>query len=173
LKYDTKAEAIIRNPYACGPAWFVSNVKTVSTPDQDIASLKGLDVANTATVDTKKFPSLKTTQYNTSGATAKIVQTKANHLIYETTNPNAGLLVISEIYYPAGWNATLDGKETEILRADYALRAVQIPAGNHKLELKFEPQSFFLGNKIMAISSIILMGISALALVVTFKEKKA
>lgn len=174
LKYGAEKNNVITNPFAAGPAWFVSEVKNVSTPDEDIASLPNLDVIKTAVVDIVKFPSGKATQYDNTQGQVRITQTKANHLIYETQNPKEGFLVMSEIYYPAGWKAVIDGKEAELLRADYALRALIVPAGNHKIELVFEPKSYHLGNQIMGVSSIIviLLGLSAVALSLKKPTKK-
>ena len=67
------------------------------------------------------------------------------------------LAVFSEIYYPKGWKAFVDGKEIEILRANYVLRALQLAPGEHKIEFRFEPQAYIIGNKVMMVSSIILL----------------
>jgi len=74
-------------------------------------------------------------------------------LKYESQSAANGVAVFSEIYYPKGWNALIDGKETEILRVDYVLRALAVPRGKHTIEFKFEPKPYVIGNKITMASS--------------------
>jgi uncharacterized membrane protein YfhO len=75
-------------------------------------------------------------------------------LKYSSNNKNNGFAVFSEMYYKNGWNATIDGKESEIIRVDYALRGLNIPAGKHTVEFKFEPQVVKTGSTIALLSSI-------------------
>ena len=78
------------------------------------------------------------------------------HVKYESQSSTDGLAVFSEIYYP-GWHAFIDGKEAEILRADYVLRALAIPAGKHEVEFKFEPKPYLVGNKVTMASSWVVL----------------
>jgi hypothetical protein len=88
----------------------------------------------------------------------KLISYKPNYLVYESKTSKEALAVFSEIYYDKGWKAFIDGKEAEHIRADYVLRAMRIPAGDHKIEFKFEPQSYFVGEKVaMASSALILL----------------
>jgi uncharacterized membrane protein YfhO len=87
-------------------------------------------------------------------------------------NSGSQLAVFSEIYYPKGWKAFIDGKETPHVQADYVLRAMVIPAGKHQVEFKFEPASYFLGNKVSLASSILLLLAIGGYLVYIFKVKK-
>jgi uncharacterized membrane protein YfhO len=79
---------------------------------------------------------------------------KPNYLQYEAQNSNDGVAVFSEIYYPKGWKVLVDGKETEMFRVNYVLRALQIPAGKHTIEFKFEPQVIQKGSTIALFSSL-------------------
>jgi uncharacterized membrane protein YfhO len=81
----------------------------------------------------------------------------ANELVYHYRAKNDRLAVFSEIYYPKGWNAYVDGKITSHFRADYVLRSMMLPAGDHKVRFKFEPRVFFIGEKISFFSSVILI----------------
>jgi uncharacterized membrane protein YfhO len=83
-----------------------------------------------------------------------LIEYKPNHLKYKSTNSNAGFAVFSEMYYANGWKATIDGKETPIYRVDYALRGLEVPAGKHSIEFKFEPQVVKTGSTIVLFSSI-------------------
>ena len=90
---------------------------------------------------------------------------------YESESLVNGLAVFSEIYYPKGWHAFLDGKEVSILRADYVLRAMEIPAGKHVIEFKFEPQPYIIGNKVTMASSWILVLVAIGCLGLSLKKE--
>src|SRR4030095_15309156 len=92
-----------------------------------------------------------------STATITLTEHNPNYLKYQSTSQSNGLAVFSEIYYPKGWIATIDGKETDILRADYVLRALNVPSGNHTIEFRFRPAPYVTGNKITAVSSWLLL----------------
>ena len=78
--------------------------------------------------------------YKDSLSTIRLTGYEPNQLVYETSSPKDGVVVFSEIYYP-GWTATIDGKPADIARADYILRAMNVPAGKHTIEMRFDPQS--------------------------------
>jgi hypothetical protein len=144
-----------QNPGALGNAWFVAKIKSVKTADEELNAIDSLNISLEAVVDISKFKiSADTFQ---TGGNIQLTDYKPNHLIYQTSNTNPGFAVFSEIYYPEGWTAYLDGKPVDILRANYILRALEIPAGQHKVEFKFAPESYTLGNKIMLGSSILLI----------------
>ena len=140
------------NPDANGNAWFVSQVKSVSTPDQEMKALDSLDSKNVAIVNEKEFKINAKAFAKDSLATITLDSYKPNHLIYKSNNTNEGLAVFSEMYYKNGWNAYLDGKKSDHIRVDYVLRALEIPAGKHTIEFKFEPQVIQTGSTITLIS---------------------
>ncbi|HEY5825751.1 MAG TPA: YfhO family protein, partial [Cyclobacteriaceae bacterium] len=92
-----------------------------------------------------------------STATITLTEQKPYQMKYESQSASNGVAVFSEIFYPKGWNATIDGKEVPILRANYVLRALEIPAGKHTIEFKFEPRPYVVGNKITMASSWVLL----------------
>lgn len=145
----------LQNPNANGNAWFVSNIKTVKNADEEIRVLDSLDTKNEAVVD-KEFMKLVSSKTFTkdSLATITLEEYKPNYLKYTSQNTNKGLAVFSEIYYPKGWKITIDGKEAEQIRANYLLRALEIPAGKHTIEFKFEPDVVKTGSSIALFSSI-------------------
>ncbi|AWG25885.1 YfhO family protein [Flavobacterium kingsejongi] len=146
----------VPNPDANGNAWFVKSIETVQSADAEMKALDSLDSKITAIVNEKEFGSLIKAKSFTvdSSATIKMVQYKPNYLKYSSNNTNDGLAVFSEMYYKKGWNVTIDGKAAEHFRADYILRALNIPAGKHTIEFKFEPQVVKTGSMITLFSFI-------------------
>ena len=90
-------------------------------------------------------------------ASVQLIEMSPPYLKYQASSAKGGLVVFSEIYYPRGWTATIDGKEAPILRADYVLRALEVPAGNHQIEFRFAPKPYVIGNKITMASSWALL----------------
>lgn len=161
------------NPNYNGNAWFVQKVKFVNSSDEEMKFLDKLDSKNEAVVNQKEFDTLlKTNSFvKDSLSTIKLISYKPNHLKYTSNNPNPGLAVFSEMYYAEGWNATIDGKATSHFRADYALRAMEIPPGKHIIEFKFEPQVVNTGSTIALISFILM--ILLLGGAIYLEQKKA
>ncbi|MCI4443688.1 MAG: YfhO family protein [Lentimicrobium sp.] len=148
----------VQNPNANGNAWFVEDLKLVNKPDDVMKSLDHLDTKITAVFNVHHFGSkLESARlkedWDTSG-TIKLDIYKPNYLKYTSENSGKGLAVFSEIYYEKGWNAYIDGKKTDHFLVDYVLRAMEVPAGKHTIEFKFEPQVIQTGSMITLISSI-------------------
>jgi hypothetical protein len=147
------------NPNYNGNTWFVENVKFVNSSDQEMKALDSIDSKNEAIVNQKEFGTqLKNTSFvKDSSATITMNSYQPNHLKYNSNNSNPGLAVFSEMYYAEGWNATIDGKAASHFRADYVLRAMEIPSGKHSIEFKFEPQVVKTGSAIALVSSILML----------------
>lgn len=171
------------NPAAMGNAWFVSEVKWVPNADEEILALNANKLGDTAQMPNAFDPSKTAVvrdnfkselgNYNFGkDSTASINLTKygLNDLSFESNNSKNGLAVFSDIYYPYGWKAYVDGQETPIIKADYLLRAIKIPAGKHKVEFKFHPDSFYKGNTISLITSLILLLTAIVSIVMIFKN---
>lgn len=146
------------NPGALGNAWFVKAINWVPDANTEMQTLDHFNPKDTAVID-KRFQPVTGTFAPVADSNASIVLTKygLNQLQYTSQNTSEGLGVFSEIYYPAGWKAFIDQKPVDIIRVDYALRGLKIPAGKHDITFKFEPATFFLGRKIAAISSWFLL----------------
>jgi len=144
----------IVNQDANGNAWFVSQVKRVNSPDEEMKSLEKLDSKNVAVINVKEFNIHKTSFVKDSLAIITLNSYQPNYLKYTSVNSNDGLGVFSEMYYKNGWNAYIDGKKLDHWQANYVLRALPIPAGKHSIEFKFEPQVVQTGSTITLISSI-------------------
>jgi hypothetical protein len=157
LQADTSGTVLPKiNQYANGNAWFVGQVKFAQNADQEMKDLDSLDTKNIAVVNQKEFGSLvKKNIFQRDGlAEIALQKYKPNDLKYISNNTNEGLAVFSEMYYADGWNAYIDGHKTPHFRADYALRALVIPAGRHHIEFKFEPQVVKTGSTIAMASSL-------------------
>lgn len=152
------------NPNACGSAWFVDSIAWVANADQEIAALAndgtggGFNPHTTAIVDERFAPQLEGLSLTAdSTATITLTDYRVNHQTYRTRAARDGVAVLSEIYYPKGWSATIDGQPAEYFRADYVLRAIRIPAGEHTLEFHFAAPNFGLMVGLTRASSAILL----------------
>ena len=145
------------NPDAIGNAWFIAKLKEVQSADEEIMALDSLDLKNEAVVNTAIFSSINRFNFQKdSTASVTLTDYKPNHLTYRTRNAYAGLAVFSEMYYPNGWNAYLDGQTTPHFKVNYALRAMRVPAGDHIVEFKFEPDLIKTGSQITLGTSLLL-----------------
>ncbi len=146
------------NPGALGNAWFVSAVQMAGNADAEINALTGFKPDSVAIVDTQFADNLK--HFSPARDTLDYIKLDTyapNALTYHYRTKNAGLAVFSEIYYPKGWNAYVDGTPAPHFRANYVLRAMVLPAGDHKVEFRFEPSVYRVGEKVSLISSILLI----------------
>lgn len=153
----------VANPYAYGNAWFVDKVTYVDNANEEIDALKEILPTETAVVDATFKEQLKgvTASYKDSLSTVRLTAYEPNRLVYETSSPKDGVVVFSEIYYP-GWQATIDGQPADIARADYILRAMNVPAGKHTIEMWFDPNSLHATESIAyAAMAFLLIGVIA------------
>ena len=155
--YDLN-EQPIGNPQALGNAWFVSNYKMVENADAEIAALKNFSAANEAIIDKRFIENVNGKVFkNDENGFIKLLEYQPNYLKYNSRAATEQLTVFSEIYYNKGWNAYIDGVKTPHFRVNYVLRAMVLPAGEHVVEFKFEPKSYYVGNKVSLASSILLI----------------
>ena len=150
-------QAPIRNPYAYGNAWFVDKVDIVENADAEIDALNTIDPLKTAVVDKRFAKDLEgfTPQVD-STATIVLEKYRPNRLTYKTKASSEQLAVFSEIYYP-GWKVTIDGKEATHFRADWILRGMLVPAGEHTIVFDFHPDTYVLAANVSAYSSFLIL----------------
>ncbi|HQI45032.1 MAG TPA: YfhO family protein [Bacteroidales bacterium] len=155
--YNPEAIPII-NDNALGNAWFVDQYKLVANADSEIVALKNFNPAETAIID-KRFENMVSAYKNPKDTASSInlVSYEPNKLEYRTKTTKEQLAVFSEIYYDKGWNVFVDGKKLPYFRANYVLRAMLIPAGDHTLVWKFEPASYYTGEKISLAFNILFI----------------
>lgn len=164
-------EVVQQNPSANGNAWFVQNAVVVPDDNAEILALDSLNTKQTALVNTKFEEQLTKKIFpENPSASIKLVKHDPEYLKYESQSDAEQLAVFSEVYYPWGWNAFLDGKPVDHFRADYILRAMMVPAGKHVIEFKFEPQVIQTGSTISLASNIILVLIILGGLFFSFKQ---
>ena len=153
--------AAIKNNGANGNAWFVSSIKKVANANNEMLALGKINSKKEAVINTKDFPEIAGSLSNTyavdSTASIRMLNYDVNKVSYESSSKISAPVIFSEIYYPEGWNCYIDGKKTNnIFRANYVLRAALIPAGKHKIEWKFEPESFYSSSSKSMIGSALL-----------------
>lgn len=175
LTVDQQGQPAVQpNPDAVGHAWFVKEYKIVPNADGEMAALDSLKPKETAVLDQRFADKLKgLTLQADSTDKISLISYKPNELIYESNTKNEGLAVFSEIYYNVRdeWKVTINGKPADLLRADYVLRALRVPAGKHTIKFRFEPVSIAVGSKVDLISSLFLIALIVGAVVVEAKRK--
>ena len=168
---DNNAEL---NPQAMGNTWFVDNVDFVDTPDDEINALCSINPDSVAVAD-RKFAGVLTEVSGAATPTDTIFETTyaPNRLTYHYERTNPGVAVFSEVYFPWGWEATIDGNPVEIGRVNYILRAINVPAGSHTIEFSFKPKSVSLTETFAFIAiGVIYIGLLVIILLTFFGKKK-
>jgi hypothetical protein len=145
------------NPGALGSAWFVKSIRFVPDARAEMQAMDNFDPASTAVVQESFRASAGPEPRWDSGAVIRLMQYGNDTLHYESNAAASQFAVFSEVYYDRGWKAFIDGKETPIVRVNYVLRGLPVPAGNHKIEFRFVPQSYYTGSRITAISQLVVL----------------
>lgn len=149
------------NKNALGNAWIISDIDYVMTPNEEMSALSNIDIRNKAVADKKYHTSLGEISTKSQGDTIYETLYAPNNLVYKSKSKTGGIAVFSEIYFPWGWKAYINGKETEIGRVNYLLRAIRIPAGETIIDMRFNP-SILKTTDTIATIAIILIYISLL-----------
>ena len=160
-----------RNPGALGNAWFVEEVRAVNSADAEIDALAGLDPGRVAVVHEEFAGGLPARSFTGAGEIA-LTDYAPNRLAYRSSSPAQQLAVFSEMWYGPGkgWVATIDGEPAELIRANYALRALVVPPGDHVVVMSFEPESFYRGETISYVASGLILVIAALGIFLGLRE---
>ena len=148
----------LKNPHAFGNAWFVPEVRLVADADEEMEGLQGIDLRRTALVD-KRFESMisrKEWKIDTA-ARIRLETYKPDRLEYRYRSAEPGVVLFSEVYYPHGWKALIDGKPAEHFRADWILRGMEVPAGEHVISFYFHPDAYLAGRWTATMASALLI----------------
>jgi hypothetical protein len=160
------------NPGAFGPCWLVKGIKFVKTPNEEMLALDSTNVRDTAIINDTFRSVVKQLPVYDSSATIKITERQNDKITYASSAATPQFAVFSEIYYNRGWDAYIDGKKTEYAKVDYLLRGIELPAGKHTVEFRFEPKAYYMGNTI-SFWCMILIYIALLATIaLSFKKSK-
>lgn len=162
------------NPGALGNAWFVQNVQWVENADQEIAALNPPFAPDTTAVIDVRFKENVSTTWSAPqmGDTILLQSYKPNELIYTSKSAGERLAVFSEVYFPNGWKVWIDEQPADHFRVNYILRAMNIPAGNHTIKFRFDPDDYTKGNTLGDVSSGIITILLFVALFMNFKSSK-
>lgn len=169
---------VVENPDAFGNAWFVDSVVIANTPNEESDALGTINLHNTLVTDVKFKDFVKDFRPG-HDSTAKIQLTAyaPDYVEYDYTSVQDGIAVFSEIYYPYGWNAYIDGQPAEHFRADYTLRALNVPAGQHHIRFEFRPATVEKWGKVAVVCNYLIylaiLGIAGIEIYRLVKRKKA
>ncbi|MBA2407393.1 MAG: YfhO family protein [Chitinophagales bacterium] len=170
-------EQVFPNTSALDNAWFVKNIQLVDNADAEMEALNTFDPAATMIVDKRFASQVNGFEAGVDSSASITLQSYApNDLIYKTKSSVEQIAAFAEIYYQPGWDAFIDGKKTEHFRCNYILRAMRIPAGEHTIEFKFKPVSYYTGETIAMASSgmilLLLLGVAGMSFRKRRKEEE-
>jgi hypothetical protein len=155
--YNNESEPLI-NPHALGNAWFVNEVIIVDNADEEIEAISTIAPDSIAVTDKRFDQYLSTHPYNKNPkGNITLMDYKPYQLTYQYNINSNQFAVFSEIFYEKGWNAYVDGRKLPHIRVNYILRGMVLPAGNHELIFRFEPKSYYVGQNVSLISSLLII----------------
>lgn len=167
ITYGNERSTMLPNPSANGPAWFVQNVERADNATESLTKLKSANTSTTAVVENAY--TVAAFQYD-SAATISLKTNTPNTLTYESSSATDGFAVFSEIYYPKGWTATIDGNKADIVCSNYVLRGLHIPAGKHTLVFSFRPDAYYVGNTVTTASSWLVLLVLIGSLIISLRK---
>ena len=164
-------EAIV-NPNAFGPCWLVKAIHYVNSADEEMKALDSINVRDTEIVRKNFQRIIKFMPVPDSSASIQLTENLNDKISYKFSSKTNQFAVFSEVYYDKGWNAYLDGNKTEYCKVDYILRGMPVPAGNHIIEFRFDPDSYRMGERISWIASTIGAILILAAIWMEWKNRK-
>jgi hypothetical protein len=154
--YNPEAGPLV-NRFAMGNAWFADTVIFVANSNEELKRIPQLEGRGALAIERFRENVRTSALPLTEGDKIELVSYKANELIYRSSSVADRVAIFSEIYYPAGWEAWIDGAEVDHFRANYILRALSVPAGEHEIRFVFNPASYHTGNKVSLAGSLLLL----------------
>lgn len=164
----SEANGVFENPMANGAAWVPAEIVPVSTNNEEIEKLGEINTKTQAVLNTQEFG-----QVAAGSGQVSLTGNSPNEMNYQASMSRGGLAVFSEIHYPKGWIATIDGKEAPILRVNYLLRGLEIPAGDHEVVFTFAPSSYYATKTPMVIFQYLILVTLIAGVFFTYKETHA
>jgi hypothetical protein len=169
---QTGKTGVQQNPLAYGAAWFIKGVKIADGPANELKMIGTTNLRDTVVLDKNFEKNIQQPTYD-STAIIKLVKYSNDAIEYSTNAATQQFAVLSEVYYPFGWNAYVDGNKTDYVKANYFMRGISVPAGTHKIEFKFEPASYYTGRTISFIVSILIVLLTIATLFWEWKNSRA
>ncbi len=160
------------NPAAFGNAWLVKEIKYVDNANQEMQALDNTNLRDVAVVEKKYAAQIKQMPVPDSSAFIKLKQNLNDKIDYTYHSTTPQFAVLSEVYYPLGWNAFVDGQKADYVKTDYVLRGITVPAGDHEIEFRFEPTSYTTGRTITVIANSLVFIAIIIAFVMYFRKRK-
>jgi hypothetical protein len=160
------------NPGALGAAWLVKTIKYVNNANEEMMALKTFEPKDTVVIDKREQAKIPFTPQYDSTASIRLVKNDNDIITYQFSAPANQFAVFSEIYYPYGWKAFIDGKETPVARVNYTLRGLAVPAGNHTIVFRFEPATYEKANTIALVTTIVSVLLLAFCGWMAYKRKE-
>ena len=164
-KYYIMGDYAEENPGALGNAWWISRIDYVDNANAEMTALAAINPATTAVADRSFEKTLGVATAPAPGDTIYLTSYAPDRLTYKVRSRKGGIAVFSEVFFPWGWKAVVDGKDTPIGRVDYTLRALRLPAGNYDVEMTFNPESLRVTNTIGVIAVVLIYLLCAGALI--------
>lgn len=172
-RYVITQQGVQYNPEAFGNAWFVQNIDWVNNPNEEIAAIGNIDLLQKVVIDTCWRTKVSEGLAMTQPASIRLTNyANPGNLFYESESTEDGLAVFSEVYYKT-WKAFIDGKEVPVVRANYILRAIEVPAGKHTIEFRCEDDLLLDTQIVSTIASCLVVLVIILLLVFRRKIEKA
>jgi hypothetical protein len=165
-------KAAQQNPGALGAAWLVKAIRYVPGPKEEMKALDNFNPADTAIVQQSYKAQIPFEPRWDSAASISLVSNKNDIINYKFAAGSNQFAVFSEIYYDAGWKAFIDGKEAPIVKVNYVLRGLAVPAGNHNIEFRFEPQGYYTGQKLTLVFTVLMVLILAGGIFMEWKNSR-
>jgi hypothetical protein len=160
------------NPGALGPCWFVSTIDYVPGPVEAMKALSHFNPKDTAIVEEASKADIPFTPAHDTTATIQLVKNDNDLITYQSNSSANEFAVFSEIYYNRGWKAYVDGKETPIVKTNYLLRGLAIPAGKHEIKFEFKPKAYYTGEKLTAIGSVLIVLLLIGAIIAQYRSSR-
>lgn len=170
---EEKGQTVSQNSGALGNAWMVKRLVSVAGADEEYEEIGTTIPRVEAIFDITRFPDYAAESTYSAEGEVTLSDYHPEEMVYEFSSPEKQFVVFSEIYYAPGWNAYIDGDPASYLRVDYLLRGIEVPAGDHEITFKYEPFSLEGGNKIIILSSILMLLGIGFGVVQSFRTKKS
>lgn len=162
------ADDVATRPTANGAAWTVRSVVRAASPEEEITLTGEVDTKHEAVMSDEFLPE----NYNFSDGTVMLEEYRPNYLRYTTRSDGNALAVFSEIYTREGWRAYIDGEEVRPLRADYILRALELPAGSHTVEWRYRAPHWNAVEAVTLIFSIAVLAAFIITVIIVIRNER-